>query len=83
MIAMQGRMEDIARESFHELVYATGAGLEDVPNEEAELILTDKASYKGRDEGHRDYEEKVRMRMSVREQVNHAYRGLSPMCPFE
>ena len=35
------------------------------PKREAEVILTDKASYKGRDEGHRDYEEKVRL--SVRE----------------
>ena len=32
-MAMQGRIEDIARESFHELVYATGARLEDVPKE--------------------------------------------------
>ena len=30
---MQGRMEDIARESFHDLVYATGVGLEDVPKQ--------------------------------------------------
>ena len=28
MIPMQGRMEDIARESFHEVLYATGVGLE-------------------------------------------------------
>ena len=34
-------------------------------NREAKVILTNMASYKGRDEGHRDYEEKVRM--NVRE----------------
>lgn len=65
MIAMQGRIEDIARESFHELMYATGLWLEDDPEQGTEVVLTNKASEKGRDEGHRDYEEKVRI--NVRE----------------
>lgn len=61
MIAMQGRIEDIARESFHELMYATELWLGDDPEQGTEVVLTNKASEKGRDEGHRDYEEKVRI----------------------
>ena len=66
MIPMQGRIEDLARESFHELMYSTSMGLEDDPQREGEVqILTNIGSYKCKDEGHKDYEEKVRM-ISVR-----------------
>ena len=61
---MQGRIEDIARESFHELMYVTGVGLEDDPKQKQESY-GDTDEYKDRYEGHRDYEEKVRM--NVRE----------------
>ena len=33
MIPMQGRIEDISRENFHELIYATGVGLVDDPKQ--------------------------------------------------
>jgi hypothetical protein len=73
MIAMQGRIEDIARESFHELMYATGLRLEDDRDQGTEVLLTNKASDKGRDEGYRDYEDKVRI--GVRERSEWYVQG--------
>ena len=80
---MQGRIEDIARESFHELMYSTGMGLEDDPQREGEVILTNIASYKCRDEGHKDYEEKGENECKGNKIIMHAHRGRSRMCPFD